>query len=931
MNATRQAEIIAAIQKNRERFFNYNQRKLMSLYSSFSTPNMVEIFEAIPLLISMNQQDIPGYVEWPTMVTGIYNYKPSQRALNFLKSKFPSFSMQPAQGKKPFIQMLALMGSAGTIAYTKQSDFDYWICADESETDPETIRQLKLKCRKIENWLDEKFNIETHFFLNDINKVKKNIFDEDSEEDLAGTSLGELLKEEFFRSSIVVAGKMPFWWVVPADSDDAAYTEWLSALDGSYLKEDFVDLGNLDSIEQEDFLIAALFQLLKSLGNPFKSVIKLGLLERYIFTSGGSPFISNIIKRNMQRGMIDTPNIDSYLIMFNDVYDYYSTLMRDDTATEMLKICFYLKVDPQLSRHTAKPDNGDVPEKIKIMQEFIEQWRWQDDIIHQMDNFENLDIDSVNKLWIDIKKFILNGYRQILVNIESKKTMHKLSGEEMKGITRKIYSHFSLADNKIDNTLSFKSYPPEKLLTIEFVRGKDGREFWILSKRAIIDNYPTKVIIHKENSLLALIVWTSLNRLFLKDFTRLEIDPGIHAGDPNFLRDLIAELTLHFLYKRVDLHNRYFLREPFPIISFIIINPFTKYAKKIDELYFLYHNSWGETRFEKFRSEADIAAIAAKVLSGAMATGLDFENTVRVVASPPYSSSRELDRIVSFFKDAFSFFIEERSNAKKRYVTMLGNQYAVFSTKKTEDGDTVAVSLLESEAKMLYSLSYNTGVMNMTRIDPTVPELAHLKIIFDNYNNAMLQIYFQREIKYCYFYVSDERGSLVFFRKNSDAFVEYLSRLYVFAQNAVRDATGNNQQNILATQLKQIAIYNIDRDIRNNCSIVEINPELNRSIQDTIRTMVPLNLSLHIVSNREIGFSMTLPDGATTPVFTKAQIPRIAAQIIEARRRGRGYSYFVTSIDMSHIGPRLYKNYTSFYFTQKNLFEMLVENALRKT
>ena len=261
---------------------------------------------------------------------------------------------------------------------------------------------------------------------------------------------------------------------------------------------------------------------------------------------------------------------------------------------------------------------------------------------------------------------------------------------------------------------------------------------------------------------------------------------------------------------------------------------------------------------------------------------------------------------------------------------MLGNQYAVFSTKKTEDGDTVAVSQLESEAKMLYSLSYNTGVMNMTRIDPTIPELAHLKAIFDNYNNAMLQIYFQREIKYCYFYVSDERGSLVFSRKNSDAFVEYLSRLYVFAQNAVREATGNNQQNILAAQLKQIAIYNIDRDIRNNCSIVEINPELNRSIQDTIRTMVPLNLSLHIVSNRELGFSMTLPDGAETHVFTKAQIPGIAARIIEAMRRERGYSYFVTGIDMSHIGPRLYKNYTSFYFTQKNLFEMLVENALRK-
>ncbi len=929
MDTERQTEITNQIKVYKDKFLSYNRAKLATLYASISSPQVIGLLEAIPYLLGTNQQGIPGFINFGDLPSGAQNYTISTKAEVFLKTEFPGARMVLDKDRKPFIQMFALMGSGGTIAYTKQSDFDFWICADEREITPEAARLFKLKCRIIENWITERFHVEVHFFLNDITKVRKNIFDEDSEESLEGTSLGELLKEEFFRSSIVLNGKIPFWWVVPAGSDDKVYAEWLAAAGNSYLAEDFVDLGNLYAIVREDFLVAALFQLLKSLGNPFKSIIKLGLLERYIHSGDGSPFISNTIKKNVHAGRLNMEDIDSYVIMFDHVYDFYTSSMRDEAATDILETCFYLKVDPKLSAFMNGQKGDAQPPKVRKMLDYIKTWNWSESAITEMDNFENLDIDSVNRLLSDTKKYILRGYKDILSNIETRNISHKLAAEELKGITRKIYSHFSLAENKIDNTLSFKNYPPEKLLHIEFVRDKDGKEFWILSKRVIVRNLPAKVIIHKETSLVAITVWISLNGLFQKDFTRLEIDPGIHPLDPNFIRELITDLSQHFSVKRVDLHNSYFLRDALPVVGYVIINPYTKYSKKIDDIIFLYHNSWGETRFDRYKTEVDMAQILARVLNGALKAKLDFDTALRIISSQPYSSSRELDRIILTLRDAYSFFVDRQTGEKKRYLTVLGNTYFVFSTKKTGGEEVITATPCETEIKMLYSISYNTGSANAIRTDPSIPELNYIRTIIENHKEDTVQIYFQKEAKYCYFFVSDERGSIIFYRKSAESYVGYLARLCLFAGNVIKRVTARNQRSPLAEKLKQIEVYRLERDIHHKCRITEINPELDGSLMAARKALVPFVLSLHAAENGELGYRFTLPDGTFTNIFTNANILQIIGDLRLLMRATAGYSYYITDIDLTHIAQPQYRNYTSFAFTEKNLFEMLIEKGLQ--
>ena len=67
---------------------------------------------------------------------------------------------------------------------------------------------------------------------------------------------------------------------------------------------------------------------------------------------------------------------------------------------------------------------------------------------------------------------------------------------------------------------------------------------------------------------------------------------------------------------------------------------------------FLYHNSWGETRFERFENVNDIAVLLGRVLSGAMTTDMPFDSALRLTSSYPYGASTEFDRLQNVAKDA---------------------------------------------------------------------------------------------------------------------------------------------------------------------------------------------------------------------------------------------------------------------------------------
>ncbi len=698
----------------------------------------------------------------------------------------------------------------------------------------------------------------------------------------------------------------------------------------SGLERDFVDLGNLYSIDKEDFLIAALFQILKALGNPFKSIIKLGLLERYISDIDKNPFISNQIKEDVQKGKLAPENIDAYIVMFNHVFEYYNGVLDDMTAANLIKTCFYLKINPMLSETAPGTVTDGIPDRLAIMKKLTESWRWDSDTIKRIDHFDSWEIDASTRLLNNMKKFLLKGYKRILGSIDSSVAASRIHHDTLKSISRKIFSHFSPEPMKIDNSLSLKVFHPEKLLFIEFIKDHDGREFWILGKKTILESKTSSTIIYKAGALLNLIVWTSLHGLYKKNFTRLNLSAGYLAVDTSFVQNLLDELNTNFAIKNIELSNAYFLQDAFPVSAYIIINMHSRDARRINNMFFLYHNSWGETRFEEYGRETDLPHLLTILINSALRTGRDFERTLRIISSSPFNLSQDYKKLKVMLKNIFDFFVNEEGYRKRRYITMIGNNYYLFSNKKNRSNVVAGYKVCETELKLLYSIAYNRGVEMLVKADESIPELNLIDTITKNFRDDSIQIYFQTVNKYMFYYISDERGSIIYIRKAAAVHNDYMARLYNFAEKAVEQVLQYNSTSSLAQSKKKVRVYSLNRDAQYKCTIDEINPELEKSIFSRRGSIVPFQLSLHILEDGEVGYRFTLPDGGFSEIYNRTEIVSLANEIKVLMESVPGYSFFVSDAFVEHAEIPLYRNNTSFAFSEKNRFELMIEKGLQK-
>jgi len=927
MSTEERNEIINQIKEKRDIFIRYNNDKINSLYKSLNSPELINFFNYIPFLFTVNDPELPGYISEIKVPHGIANYQIPVELLSKLKASNSSIDLEKTDSHKPLITLFALIGSGGTIAFTPDSDLDFWICGKYSKLDSESMLLLRRKCTLIERWAAKAYNKEIHFFLNDIDHVKMNIFDKDEEYGISATSLGQTLKEEFYRGSIIINDVIPFWWVVPTECSDTQYTQWLAAIKNTPHEREFIDLGNIAGVKKGDFLIAALFQIIKSLGNPFKSIIKLGLLEEYIHDDKKNPFISNIIKKNINEGKNEKLDVDAYCLMFDQVYDYYTTHVNDVTSINIIRTCFYLKINPRLSSSERTSENDIVK---KIMKQYTQKWGWDYNTIKRVDDFKNWDIESTEKIMNNTKKVILKGYKNILSVIGSEMDAESIDKDTLLAINRKIYSHYSPEDKKIDNTLNFKKYPYEKLLSLDYIVDAKGIGQWFLNKRTIIDQKASKILIKKSPHLISLIVWISLNSLYLKDYTRLDIEHGIYNLDSSYIRDLIAKLSTNFSIKSLQLQNTFFLQDAFPVMSYLIINPFQKYSKKPDEIFFLYHNSWGETRFEIYNSDKVIPELICRAINGVLRSGVENINTLHITSSEPFASTKEFLTLRSTIIKLFNFFIENKTKVKQRFLTMIGDKYIIFSNTTNRDGNSlVSFTQYSSELQMIYTISYNRGVENHNLVDDNIPQLEYLHSILSYNSKDTIKIFINKSRKYSSFFVLNERGSLIMYRKKNEFYGTYLASLISFVKNTAEQVIAANPNTELAKDGNVLKTYLIDIDSSGKSNIQEYDYSKDPAlVQHVAKKTMPVTLSLYFLDSGDLGYSFTLPDGENSEIFSKEAIEDISREISSLMKSFEAYTFYPTLVNLDNLDIEMYSQYTSLALSEKNKFELLIEKNL---
>jgi adenylate cyclase, class 1 len=208
---------IETFKQNKRSYLSYNNFR-KQIFSEISPEDSEIILFMLPWMLSINDEAVPGYVpelEAPVAVYGIgARKKILKREATFKKllniNRRSSLLSLPVEALQ--IQGIYTIGSIGTISQTAHSDCDIWICLDKTEFTAHQFQQLNQKINLVKDWLDTNCRIPVYFFICDVTDIRNANFGGVDHES-SGTTQKNTLKEEFYRTAITIAGKIPLWWL----------------------------------------------------------------------------------------------------------------------------------------------------------------------------------------------------------------------------------------------------------------------------------------------------------------------------------------------------------------------------------------------------------------------------------------------------------------------------------------------------------------------------------------------------------------------------------------------------------------------------------------------------------------------------------------------------------------------------------------------
>lgn len=587
----------------------------------------------VPLLLHYNHSSMPCYLEAPEGAGGIEGFELTDEMRQSGAVMSPDWrAVEKDLGywrpKKTLIESLMLMGSVGTAAQNAASDYDYWVVVDEKQHTPAEAEWLHRRLLAIETWAEEKHNLELHFFITDIHKVRANNFGSVDQES-AGSSQAHLLKEEFYRTCIHVAGKYPAWWLTPPGVDDATYAKTLQGMQGSFgvdLRK-YVDLGNVLDVPGSEMFGAALWQINKALSSPFKSVLKIALLETLIDPEGTTVLLCDDLKRNVLAQNAAVEDLDPYLLMMDRLLGFYGRKKRHEVV-DLLRKCFYNKVKVKVTAQLKRKPN--LPFKEEAMIRYVEKWGWDDARTGELNNYEEWNFDQMVKLGTELHAFLLETYKRVTDELKGREDVKAgISNEDLTVLGRKIFSFYKRKPGKLEpvKKASDDALRQESITFMPYVQmGK--KTTWTVYRGNVSTDVARRVnveyaAIRKSGSLAEMVCWLAVNQI-IDAGTFLHLIPNPLPVHLKTIQELLKGIV-EFMPSRgiSSLDNNALLKGEAITGMMAIVNVVSQpWAKDLEEIVLLYRNTHGEIFCEPLDGKAGLdrlAVLARNMVPGSTA------------------------------------------------------------------------------------------------------------------------------------------------------------------------------------------------------------------------------------------------------------------------------------------------------------------------
>lgn len=875
------------------------------------TPEQRVFLDVLPLLLHINDSRLPGYVSKKTPA-GVADFNPTKRAVEAAGKLARKFSYRRRAMRVYDIQALYIMGSVGTIAYTDKSDFDIWVCYNPRLSDNQ-VRLLREKCDHIRRW-GESTGLDVKFFVLDPANLRRGETEELSE-DSSGTAQQHLLLEEFYRTGLLLGGRYPAWWMVPpeAEHDYDAYLQTLISA-GQLHEHEFVDFGGLTHVPASEFFGAALWQLHKAVDSPYKSVLKLLLMEAYSAEYPRADLLCTRFKQAVYGGETRIDNLDPYVLMVNKVQEYLERREEWDRL-ELARRCFYFKVNERLSERGPREPGP----RRQLAAELARRWNWDHDQLLILDSRPTWKIHRVLEERHLLVEELTRSYRIVSDFARQHTRSSSINRTDLNLLGRRLYAAFERKAGKVEIiNPGISTDLTEERLTFASPR-EHGAQGWLLQRgEPDIAAARQPTVLKRAQSLIELVAWCHFNRIIgARTLVTLHESDGLVS-----LRELLAvidsfrRLFADGALPRINMDS---LRGPANVVAGALfinlgIDPLLAHTRKgvhltsnrSDALSYggfwknlavsfdlLLVTSWREVLTFHYNGENALLNCLCDYLAWA-----PLSDRVAPAPLPVYSFSTPramaiAHRVEELFRDTIRAFYGSKNGHAMRYVLRIEHDCYLLAP----ENDVPRYQRVGSEAALIRYLGGAQETFSPVVFDRYAMTDSMLARLFEQNRPNVVQLFYLSDGAWADVYVLDERGSL--FHQKAAYYSEpiLLSHYQRFLQSAIGRCNASERSPEEEQISTAVELFKMRRDRAGQISITRSQPSQARAAGGDDY------LSLQVIGESAVGgrtvFSLYCEGREFSSLeYGDGVFSEVAHYVLSHRTSDSRYPIYITDVDV---------------------------------
>lgn len=926
----------------KQRFLHINNERLKRIDADLRASQR-DFLTLLPLLFHVNHPLLPGYVSKETPM-GIPAYIPSKDSLHLAQKMSRSFEFKKKAYREFNIEAIYLMGSSGTIAYNDKSDFDIWICHSETLS-PSLTEELQDKTQMVQEWA-RKTGVEANLYLVNPKKLRHGELGFLTNES-SGSALDSLLLEEFYRTSVLLHGRYPLWWVVPPEHEHE-YEDYVHELKEKRFihSKEHIDFGGLRSIEANEFYGATLWMLYKGIGAPYKSILKILLMQAYASEFPQVDMLGMHFKKSVYDGEDDLNLLDPYIMMLTKVEDFLKNA-GDEDRLMLARRSFYFKVNEKMSEHENSDEQNWRQQVLAIL---IKRWDWTSVDVELLDKKNEWKINQVvterNSLIAEFKisyRFLSSFAHR---HVESKNLIRQA---DLNVLGRKIYAAFERKAGKVElvyrgiTTQLFETH-----LSLHKLHSDNGTSFWVAFNGVV----PSKDVaitapLKRSLSLVELLCWCYFNKIINQ-----QTIVGLYSNDTDLtekeIQLLIENLGKSFSNGMVEERSSEDYRQPANILENatyinVGIDPLSldrkdgshissersdtfKYGSKhsnltvtIDQVLL---TSWQEILIFSYRGVSGLMECLKEYMQWAPPSKGRRPPSINARSFSSYRGISISKRVEKLFNDVYECFYSNRYASITRYV--LGVEWGYYILKLEDDN--LNYHKTNSQEDLIHYLSVPQESYSQWVFDSETLENHVLPVIYNENKPGCVQCFYDIKKEGAQIYVLDEKGTLSY---QEDIFYDvstlmrHYSRFFESIHNRMHFVAQQSSQDT-AIRVDEVKFYMIHHD-RNGKKVLK-----EQAVNKYMRTTqyVSLQVIVDLIDDKPV-FTLFYEDEEFSSLQYGSKLySEVVRKVLKNRSSGEIYDIYVTDIDLSPaiLNTRINSLQSSRYL----YFKRKIEDSLKK-